>query len=71
MCIGDLPIMSESMNTSTLISRTNVQLLVIQKDDFLDIFVRSFFHANQNETQAHSTKVNKKTDGFVCVCLWG
>ena len=41
MCIGDLPIMSESMNTSTLISRTNVQLLVIQKDDFLDIFVNS------------------------------
>ena len=39
MHFGDLPVLSKSVHSTSLISRTNVQLLVIGKADFVDIFV--------------------------------
>ena len=39
MCFGDLSLKSNSMHTSSLVSSNSVQLLVIQKDEFFNIFV--------------------------------
>jgi len=39
MTFGDLPITSGSMHTTTLMSRSHVQLLVLKASDFFDIFV--------------------------------
>ena len=39
MTFGDLPISSNSMHTSSVVSITNVQLLVIEARDFVDIFL--------------------------------
>lgn len=49
MSFGDLSINSKSMHTTTLISQTNVQLLVIERKNFFDIFVhRKFEEASNN-----------------------
>ena len=41
MSFGDLPLLSYSMHTSSLISRSHVQLLVLDSKDFYDTFVNS------------------------------
>ena len=43
MCFGDMSIRSETMHTSSLVSTNNVQLLVIQRDEFFNMFSFSFF----------------------------
>lgn len=52
MCFGDMSIKSETMHTSSLISTNNVQLLVIQRDEFFNIFVGRKSEASvSNKTQ--------------------
>ncbi len=49
MTFGDLPITSESMHTTTLITRSRVQLLVLEARDFFEIFVGSKTEENSLE----------------------
>ena len=51
MSFGDLPLMSNSIHTASLISRSQVQLLVIDRQSFFDIFISSKQQQQQQQQQ--------------------
>lgn len=57
MSFGDLPLMSNSIHTASLVSRSKVQLLVIGRQSFYDIFVNS----KQEEENDSSGLQNNQT----------
>ncbi len=52
MSFGDLPLMSYSMHTCSLITRSKCQLLVIDRKDFYDIFINSKTTSNKHNKRS-------------------
>ena len=65
MSFGDLPLLSDSVHTASLVSRSRVQLLIIDRQDFNEIFSNSSKAKHKSSSALPHKSTNQESIDFL------